>query len=92
MSRASRLRPALDVAEKREREAAAALAAARRAVADAEKRIEDLLRFRDEYAQRLSLAPGGALSAVLLKETASFVGKVDAGMEQAQAEKKPMFL
>ena len=84
MSRARRLQPARDLAEKREREAATALAGAQRAVLEAEKRIEELLRFRDEYAQRMSTAPGGALSSVLLKQTASFVGKVDGGMEQAQ--------
>lgn len=84
MTRARRLAPARDLAEKREQEAAAALASAQQAVADAERRMDDMRRFRDEYAQRLATAPGGGLSAVLLKETANFVSKVDGGMEQAR--------
>ncbi len=85
MSRAERLQPAREVAERRERDAAVELAAARRALDAAQARLQELQRFRIEYAQRLASSPGGSLgSASLLKDGHAFLARVDAGIEQAE--------
>ena len=61
MSRSSRLLPARDIAERREKEAAAELAGARAALDEAQRRLDELRGFHAEYAQRLASTPGGVL-------------------------------
>ena len=87
MSRSNRLRPACDVAERREKEAAGELARARAALGQAQARVDELRRFHGEYAQRLASTPGGALqSAVLLKDGHAFQARVQLGIDQAERQ------
>ena len=87
MSRARRLQPARDVAEQRERDAAVELARARQTLAELQRQVDELNRFRIEYAERLCTRPGGELqSALLLKDGHCFLARLDIGIEQAERQ------
>ena len=56
MTRSEKLKPAARVAETRERDAARLLGASQRYIAELEGKLEELYRYRDEYAERLRRA------------------------------------
>jgi flagellar FliJ protein len=74
------MEPIKNLADGREREAGAQVAAARKAVEDAERQLAQLRAYREDYAQRL--AGGAAPAATLLQNYHAFLGRLSAAIEQ----------
>jgi flagellar FliJ protein len=83
MTRSERMQPIKALADTRERNAGAVVAAARRIVEDREKQLEQLRQYRAEYAARA--AREGAADAVRLQNYHAFIARLaDAIRQQEQ--------
>jgi flagellar FliJ protein len=83
MTRSERMQPIKALADTRERDAGAVVAAARRVVEDREKQLEQLRQYREEYAGRA--AREGAADAVRLQNYHAFIARLaDAIRQQEQ--------
>jgi flagellar FliJ protein len=94
MTRSDKLKPAARVAESRERTAARALGASQQRLAESEAKLEELYRYRDEYARRLASASGG-LDAGQLADFRAFLTRLneaityqEARVHEAQAQRE----
>jgi flagellar FliJ protein len=77
------MEPVRDLAEAREREAGAAVALARRALEDAEKKLKQLRDYRAEYLGKVS---AGAPDGVRLANYHAFLGRLTSAIEQQDKE------
>ena len=68
MTRSKRIRPVVEIAENRERDAARQLGVSRQSVAEQERRLEELLQYREEYNQRLTGEGSNRMGARKLQE------------------------
>jgi flagellar protein FliJ len=83
MSRSERMEPIRDLAASRERDAGAAMSAARAAVEAADKQLELLRRYRDDYAQQN--APGaGSVDLVRLQNHRAFLDRLNEAVRQQE--------
>ncbi|NID16865.1 flagellar export protein FliJ [Luteibacter yeojuensis] len=80
-SRADRLQPVVDLAAEKAEDATRALAAQQRALADAERQLTELRRYRNEYAEMPS---GIGVSALLNRQ--QFLQKIDVAIVQQLGE------
>lgn len=83
MKRSDRLRPVRDLAGGREREAGVALADLRRRLDEQERQLEQIVRFREEYAA--GRPPGlGTTDAVRLANYGAFLGRLNDAVREQQ--------
>lgn len=80
------LQPAVDVAHEREQAAARQHAQARARLDEQRVRLEQLLAFRAEYAERLHQDGRGGLSARRLHDYLVFIGNLDANIAQLRRQ------
>ena len=82
MTRSKRIRPVVDIAKNRERDAAQKLGVSRQTVADQEKRLQELLQYRDEYNKRLTNNASNCMDARKLHEYQIFLSRLNQAIEQ----------
>jgi flagellar FliJ protein len=82
MTRSERMQPIKALADTRERDAGAGVAAARRVLEDREKQLEQLRGYRAEYAGRA--AREGAADAVRLQNYHAFLGRLGDAIRQQE--------
>lgn len=82
MTRSKRIRPVVEIAENRERDAARQLGVSRQSVAEQEQRLEELLRYREEYNQRLTGEGSNRMGARKLQEYQIFLSRLNQAVEQ----------
>ena|ERR1044071_1191663 len=85
MSRAKRLEPVQDVVEAAERRLAQSLAGLQRRLADAESKLLELERYRDEYQQGLTQRAGGGIGVAQLRDYQAFLGRLNEAIRQQQS-------
>ena len=82
MTRSKRIRPVVEIAENRERDAARQLGVSRQSVAEQERRLEELLQYREEYNQRLTGEGSNRMGARKLQEYQVFLSRLNQAVEQ----------
>jgi flagellar FliJ protein len=82
MTRSERMQPIKALADTRERDAGAGVAAARRELEDREQQLEQLRGYRAEYASRA--AREGAADAVRLQNYHAFLGRLGDAIRQQE--------
>lgn len=82
MTRSRRIRPVVEIAENRERDAARQLGLIRQNVADQEKRLEELMQYREEYNRRLTGEGSNRMGARKLQEYQIFLSRLNQAVEQ----------
>jgi flagellar protein FliJ len=82
MNRSERMQPIKALADTRERDAGAGVAAARRVLEDREKQLEQLRGYRAEYASRA--AHEGAADAVRLQNYHAFLARLTEAIGQQE--------
>lgn len=80
--RSRRLEPVARIAENRERDAARRFGESWRVVVEQQSRLDELVRYRDEYCNDISGVTGTAMGAARLQEYRSFIGRLNAAIEQ----------
>ena len=83
MTRSKRMQPVVDVATRREREAAARLGEWQRRLEFTEQRLQELQQYRDDYTAQF--AGGGSLSAARLQDYRVFLDRLNQAIEQQRA-------
>jgi len=83
MTRSKRMAPVKDLADEREREAGAAVAVARRALEDGERKLKQLKDYRAEYLSKISQ---GAPDGVRLANYHAFLGRLASAIETQDGE------
>lgn len=83
MGRGRGLQPALELAERREEEAARELARARVALTEAHARLDELVCFRADYHARYAR---GCRSGRLIKDLQQFLDRLDGGIQLAESQ------
>jgi flagellar FliJ protein len=76
------MRPVVELVENRERDAARQLGISRQKVADQEKRLQELLQYRDEYNKRLTDTTSNSMDARKLHEYQVFLSRLNQAIEQ----------
>ncbi len=84
MTKSDRVKPIIKVAEDREHAAARVLAAAQQIVHERKVRLQDLLRYRDEYRANMTARGRQGVSAQSLRGMLGFLGKLDLAVEQQE--------
>jgi flagellar FliJ protein len=82
MTKSDRVKPIIKVAENRERAAARALSDAQRIVQERQARLQDLIRYREEYRADMTARGRAGVSAQSLRGMLGFLGKLDQAVEQ----------
>jgi flagellar FliJ protein len=86
MDRSQRLEPATRVAQAREREAARELGEHRKLLDALEARLAELVRYREEYVQRLREAGQHGIDASALSEYRGFIARLDEAVRYQEAK------
>jgi flagellar protein FliJ len=84
MTRSEKLKPAARVAESREHDAARALGVSQRRLTELETKLEELYRYRDEYAERLARS-NGSLDAGQLADFRAFLTRLNEAIAYQEA-------
>ena len=84
MTRSERMQPIKALADTRERDAGAGVAAARRVLEDRERQLEQLRGYRAEYASRA--AEHGAADAVRLQNYHAFLARLGDAIRQQEEQ------
>lgn len=74
------MQPVVDVAARREREAASQLGEGQARRQQAEQRLQDLIAYRDEYSRQFDAA--GSVNAVRLRDYRIFLDRLNQAIEQ----------
>ncbi len=82
MTRSRRIRPVVKLARNSEHDAAVNLGLAQRRLSEAKLRLEELLRYREEYSQRFSHSGGQGLRGVDFAEYRMFLNRLNLAIEQ----------
>jgi flagellar FliJ protein len=77
MVRSQRLKPVVEFAAQRERQAARSFAEMQCAVAELEHKLDELLRYRREYQNRLHGEESGGISAATAQCSLAFIAQLD---------------
>ena len=80
MTRSKRMQPVVNVTANRERDAAQRLGECQQRVQAAEQRLEELIRYREEYTQQF--ASGGSLNTARLQDYRLFLSRLNQAVEQ----------
>lgn len=81
MVKSKRFQPIVDLAHDSEREAAKALGQALQRLDDARKQLQQLMGYREEYAQQLQQSGRQGINAQKLNEYRHFMAKIDAAID-----------
>ena len=84
MRRSERIAGIARLAERKARDAAAALVAAKARLDEIAGRLEELRRYRDEYGERMRRGQQGGVSIGDLKRHQLFMRRLDEGVEHAR--------
>jgi|ADGO01.1.fsa_nt_gi flagellar FliJ protein len=82
MTRAQRLQPVQRLADETERRLAQSLAAFERRVAEAEAKLSELTRYRQEYENQFSVRAGFGISAPELRDYQAFLARLTEAIRQ----------
>lgn len=82
MTRSKRMKPVSDISATRERDAVRNLAQVQRELAEQQQRLAELMRYRDEYAQRFALDLSTGLDAIMVQDYRAFLARLNAGIDQ----------
>jgi flagellar FliJ protein len=85
MIRSRRLQPVQRVIGDLERQRAGRLAASERTVAEAQARLDELTRYRDDYLRRFATLAAGGLGGMDLRDYQTFLARLGAAI-RAQSE------
>jgi len=77
-----RLQPVVDFNQRKEEDAAKALAVASRNVLEQKQRLSEFESYRGEYGQQLSQVGGAGLSASKMRDFQAFISKLNHVLEQ----------
>lgn len=80
MTRSKRMQPVLEVAARREQEAAKRLGDSQQRQQMAEQRLQELIHYRDDYARQFN--DGGSLTAARLQDYRIFLDRLNQAIEQ----------
>ena len=83
MTRSKRMQPVVNVTANREREAAQRLGESQQRIQAAEQRLDELIRYREEYTQQF--ANGGSLNTARLQDYRIFLGRLNQAVEQQRS-------
>ena len=81
-SRSQRLEPVRGLARNRERSAAAELGSSQRTLHDHQQRLQELLRYRDDYSHRVAEAAQAGMGAGRLCDYRLFLARLDQAVDQ----------
>lgn len=82
MTRSKRMRPILDIAETREKEAATVLGVAQQALEQQQQRLQDLEQYRQEYNAYVQQVGAQGVTASRLQDLYRFVNSLDSAVGQ----------
>lgn len=82
MTRSKRIKPVVDVAERKEQEQARHLGAAQRELEQQRQQLEQLILYRDEYARQFENAGNTGLSVARLQDYRVFLARLNQAIEQ----------
>ncbi|WJW74571.1 flagellar export protein FliJ [Thiohalobacter sp. IOR34] len=82
MSRSRRMRPVVEVADRREQQAARILGEARRRLQEEEAKLAQLIEYHADYARRLEAGSGASLSAARLQDFRLFLDRLAQAIRQ----------
>ncbi len=85
MTRSQRLAPVQDVIEGAERKLAQSLAVHERRVQEAQKKLEELTRYRGEYEKQLTGRVASGMGVMELRDYQAFLGRLSEAMRQQQS-------
>ncbi len=80
MTRSKRMQPVVHVTANRERDAAQRLGECQQRVQAAEKRLQELIQYREEYTQQF--ASGGSLNTARLQDYRIFLQRLNQAVDQ----------
>jgi len=84
MTKSERFKPIQQIAEKKERDAAAAFGKTLRDREEAEKRLQELQRYLSEYTERFEQATRNGIGAARVQEYQAFICKLEAALSEQQ--------
>ncbi len=84
MKKSKRMKPLAEVAESRERTAARVLGERRKALAEAEAKLAELLGYRDEYAKKLEFSGGVTTDARRMYDFRVFLSRLNEAIVHQQ--------
>ncbi|OGT22330.1 MAG: flagellar export protein FliJ [Gammaproteobacteria bacterium RBG_16_57_12] len=84
MTKSERLKPLVRMAESKEMTAARELGECMRVLNDKQARLDDLLKYRQEYAERFQREGSVGMSARKMHDFRAFLANLDKGIEQQQ--------
>lgn len=82
MTRSKRIKPVVDVAERREQEQARHLGAAQTELQQHRHKLEQLIQYRDEYARQFENTGNNGLSVARLQDYRVFLNRLNQAIEQ----------
>ncbi|RRQ20920.1 flagellar export protein FliJ [Thiohalobacter thiocyanaticus] len=82
MTRSKRIKPVVDVAERREQEQARRLGAAQRELEQQRQQLDQLIQYRDEYARQFENAGNTGLSVARLQDYRVFLARLNQAIDQ----------
>ncbi len=84
MTRSKRMTPVVKVAENREQVAARILGEAQQRLSLQERRLDELVSYRDQYAEQFQQSSGMGMGAARLQDYRVFLARLHAAIEQQQ--------
>lgn len=85
MSRAKRIEPVKGIAENAERQLAVSLVACEQRVSEAQAKLLELERYRQEYQQQFTQRVGGGMGVTNLRDYQAFIARLGEAVRQQQA-------
>lgn len=82
MTKSERFKPLVRMAESKEMDAAKELGDCARVLKEKQARLDELLRYRQEYAQRLQQDGAAGISARKLRDYQAFLANLDRGIQE----------
>lgn len=84
MTRTQRIRPVQRIVDDRERELAKAVAQSRQKLADAEGKLGELTRYREDYQRGFQKEAAGGASGLRLRDFRLFLARLDEAIRQQE--------
>lgn len=84
MTKSQRINPILKLAEKREQDAARALGGSQHRLLEHQQRLDQLLSYREEYAQRMQEHGVQGITVSQMQGYQTFLSRLDAGIREQQ--------
>jgi len=84
MNRAKRMAPVQDLVDDTERRLATSLAQHERKLAEAQNKLDELVRYKGEYEKQLAQRAGGGIAATDLRDYHAFLARLGEAIRQQQ--------